>query len=247
VMPTGTGYVHGGEDSSGNRSTQSRQGDTHDLVAARGLDQSHGYLLRKLQHREEFGFGDSERAVNAGLGVSADCAEEGCSDARGREWAKVKATNTICARNPIICEASTRTTMLVRCFTVRTVLISELPMSNSENGCSKYRQPSWNSKLDWVGIRSCEHDEANQYMRAHCRVLRMLSAECHFENDLVQFLEDFHSKKDNHWHRLHGLLSLSESNRSCQTFVSNYLIHFRHSLFRPFKRKYFPSFFRCHL
>jgi len=148
VMPTGTGYVHGGEDSSGNRSTQSRQGDTHDLVAARGLDQSHGYLLRKLQHREEFGFGDSERAVNAGLGVSADCAEEGCSDARGREWAKVKATNTICARNPIICEASTRTTMLVRCFTVRTVLISELPMSNSENGCSKYRQPSWNSKLD---------------------------------------------------------------------------------------------------
>ena len=60
----GAGYVDSREDSSGNRSTQSRQGDTHDLVAACGLDQSHRDLLRKLQHREEFGFGESERPVN---------------------------------------------------------------------------------------------------------------------------------------------------------------------------------------
>jgi hypothetical protein len=59
----GTGYLHGGKDGARDRSTERRQGHIDDPGTARGLDQGHGDVLRRLKHSEKFSFGHADSAV----------------------------------------------------------------------------------------------------------------------------------------------------------------------------------------
>jgi|HubBroStandDraft_2_1064218.scaffolds.fasta_scaffold438071_2 hypothetical protein len=58
-----TSYIHSWNDRTRYSSTGRRKGKTGDLVITSWLDQGHSEVQRRLQHRQEFSFGDPDSAV----------------------------------------------------------------------------------------------------------------------------------------------------------------------------------------